>query len=609
MQAALTSMAAAPCAPMSAATSGAACGLMSSALVVPTRTASTSAGSTPAWARAARAAGGRELVEPLAGRGDVPLAGAGAPGDPLLGHAEPVRDGRVGHDLLRHRHARRRARRSGPPRPGRDAGGPAHGRSPRAARAESGAATTRQPNSTGPGRASLRWGMPPVTDAPQRQARGPARRRRGRGGCASSAPRARPCAWSQARPRPPGPGEARVEVGAVGLNFPDLLLCAGRYQERPPLPFSPGFEAAGVVAEAGRGVRRSPGEQVVVVPELPNGALQQSITVPAAAAVPGAGDDAGERRGGAAHRLPDRARGAAPPCRAAGRGDGAGHRRGRRGGLGRGAAGPGRGRPCIAAVTGPGKAAACRRMGADLVIDLASEPDPVGAGHGPRPAGRAPTSSSTWSAGDTFGWARRCVAFEGRIVLVGFTGGAIGQVPANHVLLRNYSVVGLHLAALPAGEPGAAARGARRAGRAVVGRGRSARRSTASCRSARPRPGWTCWPGGRSIGRVVLRCASPLRRAARPARRRSASRNFCTLPDTVSGSWAAVVTITYAGTLNRASWARQKLITSSGPSLASSAGTTQAQPTSPIRAIRDADHVGLRDVGPPGQAPPPPRSA
>ena len=46
--------------------------------------------------------------------------------------------------------------------------------------------------------------------------------------------------------------------------------------------------------------------------------------------------------------------------------------------------------------------------------------------------------------GATFEWARRCVAFEGRIVVAGFTGG-IGELRTNHVLLRNYSVVGLHL--------------------------------------------------------------------------------------------------------------------------------------------------------------------
>jgi NADPH:quinone reductase len=89
-----------------------------------------------------------------------------------------------------------------------------------------------------------------------------------------------------ARPRAPGPGEARVTVGAVGLNFPDLLLCAGRYQERPALPFSPGFEAAGVVAEAGPDAGLSPGQHVLVVPELPNGALQESITATAAELYP-----------------------------------------------------------------------------------------------------------------------------------------------------------------------------------------------------------------------------------------------------------------------------------------------------------------------------------
>ena len=100
----------------------------------------------------------------------------------------------------------------------------------------------------------------------------------------------------------------------------------------------------------------------------------------------------------------------------------------------------------IAAVTGPAKAAACRRMGAGLVIDLAGEPDPaarVRAAAG----GRGADVVLDVVGADAFDWARRCVAFEGRIVVLGFTGGAIGQLPANHVLLRNYSVLGLHLAA------------------------------------------------------------------------------------------------------------------------------------------------------------------
>ncbi len=275
-------------------------------------------------------------------------------------------------------------------------------------------------------------GMPNVADA------------RGPGWCAGSARQPTRWPWSAARPRPPGPGEARVAIGAVGLNFPDLLLCAGRYQERPELPFSPGFEAAGVVTETGPGAGLSPGEHVLVIPELPNGALQESITVSVRRAVSGAGRDAGGCGRRPAHRLPDRARWPAPPRRAPGRGDAADH--GRAGGVGSAALqlGHAAGAVVIAAATGPRKADACRRMGADLVIDLASEPDPAG-------WVRAATGGHSADVivdvvgGATFDWARRCVAWEGRIVVAGFTGG-IGELRTNHVLLRNYSVVGLHLA-------------------------------------------------------------------------------------------------------------------------------------------------------------------
>lgn len=61
-----------------------------------------------------------------------------------------------------------------------------------------------------------------------------------------------------------GPGEVLVEVKAAALNFPDVLMTRGLYQERPPLPFVPGLELAGVVAAAGEGVTRfRPGDRVV----------------------------------------------------------------------------------------------------------------------------------------------------------------------------------------------------------------------------------------------------------------------------------------------------------------------------------------------------------
>jgi NADPH:quinone reductase len=246
------------------------------------------------------------------------------------------------------------------------------------------------------------------------------------------------------RPRPPGPGEARVAVGAVGLNFPDLLLCAGRYQERPDLPFSPGFEAAGVVTETGPGAGLSPGQHVLVVPELPNGALQESITVSAAELYPV--PDAMPVTVAAALHIAYQTAHVGMHHRAALRAGETLLVTGAAGGVGSAAVQLGRaaGAVVIATATGPRKADACRRMGADLVIDLAGEPDP---------AGRVRAATSGHGAdvvvdvvgGATFDWARRCVAWEGRIVVAGFTGG-IGELRTNHVLLRNYSVVGLHLA-------------------------------------------------------------------------------------------------------------------------------------------------------------------
>jgi len=251
-------------------------------------------------------------------------------------------------------------------------------------------------------------------------------------------------ALEPARPRPPGPGEARVAIGAVGLNFPDLLLCAGRYQERPELPFSPGFEAAGVVTEAGPDADLSPGQHVLVVPELPNGAMQESITVTAAELYPV--PDAMPVTVAAALHIAYQTAHVGLHHRSALRAGETLLVTGAAGGVGSAAVQLGRaaGAVVIAAATGPRKADACRRMGADLVIDLASEPDP---------AARVRAATGGHGAdvvvdvvgGATFDWARRCVAWEGRVVVAGFTGG-IGELRTNHVLLRNYSVIGLHLA-------------------------------------------------------------------------------------------------------------------------------------------------------------------
>src|SRR5918994_1824209 len=69
----------------------------------------------------------------------------------------------------------------------------------------------------------------------------------------------------------PGPGQVLVRVRAAALNFPDVLLCRGQYQVRPPLPFTPGVELCGEVVETG--------QRVIGNPALPHGALAEYVIV------------------------------------------------------------------------------------------------------------------------------------------------------------------------------------------------------------------------------------------------------------------------------------------------------------------------------------------
>ncbi|TWP36328.1 NADPH:quinone oxidoreductase family protein [Leekyejoonella antrihumi] len=249
----------------------------------------------------------------------------------------------------------------------------------------------------------------------------------------------------------PTRGQARVQVTAIGLNHPDLLLCSGRYQERPDLPFCPGYEAAGVVVDAGPGSIWQDGDHVIVVPELPNGAMQESLTVP------------DNQLYGVPARLP--ATTAATLHIAYATAHAALHRRasirpgetllvdGAAGGVGSAAVqlGVAAGARVLAVATGEAKARACEQAGAEaidlsLTDDLVTTVRDLTDGHGA-------DIVLDVVGGDLFDRARRCIAFEGRVVTVGFTSGTVPQAPVNHVLLRNYSLVGLHLAAYRRANP------------------------------------------------------------------------------------------------------------------------------------------------------------
>lgn len=79
-----------------------------------------------------------------------------------------------------------------------------------------------------------------------------------------------------------GPGEVAVDVYACGVNFPDALIIADRYQLKPPRPFAPGGEVAGVVKACGPGVENlQPGDRVLAMPGV--GGMAETIKVPAAA--------------------------------------------------------------------------------------------------------------------------------------------------------------------------------------------------------------------------------------------------------------------------------------------------------------------------------------
>lgn len=239
----------------------------------------------------------------------------------------------------------------------------------------------------------------------------------------------------------PGPGQLLVEVHAAALSYPDALLCRGAYQVRPPLPFTLGVEAAGTVVAAGEGVGGwAPGQRVVGMPV--SGALAEQTVFDAAHAF-AAPDELDDDEAAALHMNYQTAHFALH----------------RRGGLQpgetvlvhAGAGGVGSatiqlataaGASVIAVVGGPAKADVARRLGAHVTVDRHTE-DFIAVVK-ERTGGRGADVVVDPVGGDTFTRSTKCIAFEGRIVVVGFTSGAFGQLATNHALVKNYAVLGLH---------------------------------------------------------------------------------------------------------------------------------------------------------------------
>jgi len=241
----------------------------------------------------------------------------------------------------------------------------------------------------------------------------------------------------------PGPGQLLVRVRATALNFPDVLLCRGEYQIRPELPFTPGVELCGEVAAVGDGVDPGRvGSRVLGNPVLPHGALADYTLMNATEAF-AAPDSLGDAEAAAFHIAYQTAWFAL-------------HRRAglkpgetvlvhaAAGGVGSAAVQVAKaaGARVVGVVGGAAKARVARELGAELVVDRSAE-DFVGAVK-QATGGRGADVVFDPVGGAAYAGSAKCVAFEGRIVVVGFAGGSVPAPPLNHALVKNYSILGLH---------------------------------------------------------------------------------------------------------------------------------------------------------------------
>ena len=92
--------------------------------------------------------------------------------------------------------------------------------------------------------------------------------------------------WGEIPDPEPGPGQVLVRVHAVACNFPDILLCQGRYQEKPEPPFTPGMEIAGEVVAAGVGAVARVGDRVLGMPPMGEGGYAELAVLDADATLP-----------------------------------------------------------------------------------------------------------------------------------------------------------------------------------------------------------------------------------------------------------------------------------------------------------------------------------
>lgn len=249
----------------------------------------------------------------------------------------------------------------------------------------------------------------------------------------------------------PGPGEARIRIIACGLNFADLLQIDGRYQERAIPPFTLGMEIAGFVDALGPGTDGlAPGSRIAVL--APSGGLAEYACVSAAACLPL--PDAMSFEAAAAFQIAYGTSHVALMRRAALRPGETLLVTGAAGGVGLTAVELGKlcGARVIAVARGAEKLAVARAAGADDLIDSEEVRAPASLKAALKALGGVDVAYET-VGGDMFMAALGAMRPEGRLLTIGFAGGTIPQIPANLLLVKNLSVIGLYFGGYSAFAP------------------------------------------------------------------------------------------------------------------------------------------------------------
>lgn len=246
----------------------------------------------------------------------------------------------------------------------------------------------------------------------------------------------------------PGPGQVVIDVTACGVNFADTLILQGKYQKRPDGPFSPGFEVSGTIRAVGEGVDQfSIGDPVMALPDW--GGFADCVIADASLVIP-LPDDV-DFFDAAAFQIAYGTSWFGLKYRANVQSGDLVLVHGAAGGVGLTAVECAKllGATVIATAGGADKCQIAKDHGADHVIDYKVENirdrvREIAASLG-RPKGVDVVYDPV--GGDVFDQSLRCVAPGARMLLIGFASGAVPQIPANILLVKNVTAIGFYFGA------------------------------------------------------------------------------------------------------------------------------------------------------------------